>query len=472
MATIKLFESWLKDQLNPINEAEGTAYLRTMDENEKAAVALAKDNTTAAGFTGYGSILQFLKANEILFNISQEEAADWILLGYIRLYAGNNWLRQPKIDGKWIERVKKDLIKWGSILNQISEKVETNMAIDNIDWTEYQFNQNAKNKNNINTLGKITVAGLDQSIGQAPSDSNLEEVCKYVNTYNLVNNVFVSWETSTGYEYGMPEIVNDKNSSTNGYLDFKGGTFVDMSARKNKIIKSGTTIDNETDDIYFWSLKGYKPDITKTSSAVTPEKKIVIVGNKLEPDPIEAKYAPLMYMPAADSLNQLLEVLTSAQKVGTITDLVVYGSASTETINMGNAKQAETLLMKWRGEKQPGANNMLVNELPLDAVINGAGAVGVVKDPKASGNAFLATLRANQIATFLSSKGFTVSQKIAQITSGTDAARFIKVSFNVKQPDNNTIIPAQTVLKTVESLGGTKDYAAIFKCKVADIDLW
>jgi hypothetical protein len=187
-------------------------------------------------------------------------------------------------------------------------------------------------------------------------------------------------------------------------------------------------------------------------------------------------------MPSQEALNKLVETLNSVKEIGEITDLVVYGSASTEPINMGKSGQGKALVDYWREQKQPGSDDLFydgigqgmgaVKRVPTDALINGAGKVGIVTDPMASGNAFLAKLRGDQIVTYLKSKGFNVSKVVYQITEGAGDARFIRVSFSVQKPDDNTVIPAATVLKTVTSLGGTKDYAAVFKCKVADIDLF
>jgi hypothetical protein len=477
----QILESRSYRGMQRINEGEGAAYVREMDANEKAAVALLKDNKTAAGFTGYGTILQFLKTNAIYFNFSQEKAADWILLGYIRLYAGTNWLKKPKIDGKWVDKVKSDLKKWGDIVNEISKKIETNMADDTVSWNEYQFNQSPEDSNNINTLGKITAGGLDPNQGQYPSNSNLEEICRYVNTYNLVNNILVGWETSTGYEYGMPDIIEEKGK-TQGYLDFKGGTFIDNSAAKESFQKNPTVGNREAQDIYFWSLKGYTPPSSKTKSTTTKPDPIKQVGDVIEPSPIDAGYKALYYKPSDEALNKLLETLNKVKEIGEIVELTVYGSASTERIDMGTAnqgKEGQALINYWKEKGQPGADkfvpaaaNLNGTKLPADKVINGSGVAGIVTDPMASGNAFLAKLRCDEIANFLSANQFTPAKRVYQITQGTDDARFIKVSFKVKKPDETTTLDPKVVLQTVSSVGSVKDYGAVFKCKVADIDLW
>jgi hypothetical protein len=259
-----------------------------------------------------------------------------------------------------------------------------------------------------------------------------------------------------------------------------GKAFIDKSASKTAILKNPQASNAEEVDIYFWSLKGYTPDITKTTSSTTKPQVIKVVGDKVEPTPIEAGYAPLAYMPSQEALNKLVETLNSVKEIGEITDLVVYGSASTEAINMGTSDQGNKLIKYWMDNKQPGANEFvsgkadanMPNRLPQDAVINGSGKVGVVTDPMASGNAFLAKLRCDEIANFLSANRFTPAKKVYQITQGPNDARFIKVSFKVKKPDEATTLDPKTVLKTVGSVGGTKDYAAIFKCRVADINLF
>jgi hypothetical protein len=471
-------------EFKKLYESGGAAYVREMSEVEKQAVDLLKNQDTAASFEGFGTIRSFLVNQKILFNISADEAANWILLGYIRLYAGAGWIRQSKIDGNWIEKVKKDKAKWGTVVNQIDERIRTELgATVEPEWKEFQFNQSQTNPKNINTVGKITTSGIDSTVGGAPSDSNLEEICRYVNTYNLVNNVVISWDTSTGYEYGSPEIIKDKTSKVNGYLDFKNGSFIDNSAGKSSVMKNLASYQNGSSadeiDVYFWSLGDYTPPTSKTTSSTTAPEIIKQVGDVIEPLPIDAGYQSLYYKPSAEALNKLLETLNKVKKVGEIVELTVYGSASTEAINMGTANQGQALINYWKEKGQPGADKFVpatagLNgiKLPADKVINGSGVAGIVTDPMASGNAFLAKLRCDEIANFLSANRFTPAKKVYQITQGAEDARFIKVSFKVKKPDSATTLDPITVLKTVGSVGGTKDYAAIFKCRVADIDLF
>ena len=145
---------------------------------------------------------------------------------------------------------------------------------------------------------------------------------------------------------------------------------------------------------------------------------------------------------------------------------------------MGPSKQGKKLKDYWINKQQPGAANFVEEgngmngpKMPLDAVINGAGKTGQIKSPADSGNAFLATLRGNQIKQALKKAGIPVNFEYNQIASGADA-RMIQVKFKVKKKDDQIIIPAADVASTVGSGATTKSYGALFQCQVANVDLF
>jgi hypothetical protein len=484
------YKNWRALHEAAIFEA-ATPIIREMDESEKAALELV--STAGGGFEGFGTIATQLKNKKIFFNISAEEAAKWFVLGYLRVYAGTNWLKQSKIDGKWVERAKKDMAGFQSKLEEIDEVISSNWGENEIEDSKrtdepIQFNRAGENSSNIYTIGKLTKMGPDTSVGRTANESNLEEVCRYVNTYNLVNHIFIAWDSSSGKEYGDPSISDE--DKTKGYLNIYD-SFIDNSSAKSSLIKNpdrNTQYWNEASDVYLWALADYTPPTSKTSSSTQKAKTLTLVGDKIEPAPIDAGYAALAYKPSDAALANLLNILKDAEKAGKIADLTVYGSASTEPINMGTSNQGQALVSYWRENKQPGADKLAkqgsgmtgVTEVPADAKINGTGAVGEISsdDPRAtewtmsSGNAYLAMLRANQISSYLRQKGYTPENEIYKITAGAEDARFIRVSFNIKKEDSTEIIPAKTVINTLYKAAEVTEYGSAFKCVVYDIDLF
>lgn len=424
-------------------EQGGAAFVRDMDAKEKAIVEQVK---AVNGFNGWGDILSFLKSEGILFNFEVGVAADWILLGYIRKFLNEKILK------RYVKRPEKFDAAANALVLSLNDTIATNVGQGAAQFAEYQFNQSPENGKNILTLGKITAAGLDKTVGQTyASDSNLEELCRWANTYNVVNCQTIN-PGASGYEMGKPEV------NKNGALD----------------IANSFLASEDPADIWFYSLKGYTPPAAKTTSATVTPAPLLIVGDVTETK-IDAQYEPLVYKPSDAALKELLDVLTNARKLGELIDLTVIGSASTEKINLTSG---QALIDYWKTKNQPGADKFVSNasglqgeKLPPDNVIAGSGTKGDVTSDMASGNAFLANLRKREILNFLNKKGFPVDFSKAEIADG-EVARNIRVQFKIKAPDTKQIIEPKVVLNTIGTAGKTVDYGAVFKCRVADIDLY
>ena len=424
-------------------EQGGAAFVRSMDPKEKAIIDQVK---AVNGFNGWGDIFSFLKSEGILFNFDQEIATDWILLGYIRKYLNEKILK------KYVKRPEKFDAAANALVLTLNDAIASNVGQGTAKFNEFQFNQSPENEKNILTLGKITAAGLDKTVGQTyASDSNLEELCRWANTYNIVNCKTIN-PGASGYEMGSPSV------NKNGALDI-ANTFLSSE---------------DPDDIWFWSLKGYTPPAAKTTVTTETPPPVLVVGDVTETK-IPAQYEPYAYKPSDEALSQLLTTIQNAKKLGDIIDLTVIGSASTERIK---AKDGGELLDIWKKMNQPGVDKLVPNKsglqgekLPPDEVIFGSGTVGKVTDYMASGNAFLADLRKRQIVNFLTSKGIGVDYSSAVIADG-EQARNIRVQFKVKAPDTNQIIEPETVIRTMGTAGKSIDYGAVFKCRVADVDLY
>ena len=423
-----------------LTEQAGGAAIRNMNSNEAAIVNKVK---TYPNFDGWGTILSFLKSNGLYFLFSQEQAADWILLGYIRKAFGTRLLKKYANKDRKFERDAT------TALANLSDDIAANVAEGEYETEVVQLNQHPEEKDKILSIGKVTKNGVDSSTGRVSAASNLEEVCRWANTYNIVNNPFINPKEGKGMEFG-PAVVND-----NGAL----------------VVSETWQQSEESSDIWMWALKGVTPAESKTDASVVQSPPLVVVGD-LAQSSIDNKYDVFMYELTDDAKTKIKQVLDAAKSIGEITQLNVIGQASTESVNLGTSNQASNLLAKWRGANQPRSKNIMLNQLPSDDKINGKGTVGVVTDPKASGNAAIAYQRAAELAVYVKSLGNTPTKTTAAIVAGAADARKVIVQIQVKKPDETRPVDPTTLVNTVGSSGTVTEFAPLFQCVLIDVDLY
>lgn len=381
---------------------------------------------------------------KILFNVTPEVAADYLLIGMLRVEFGKKRLydKYANKDKKW----EKDAEE---ILNSIHEKIETNFSEEGIaSWNndEFKLNQGKDPKTGqladgmVLTRGKITISGIN---GSGTVLSATTDIAKYLNTYNLGHHAAIF--PTAGSEYGS--ITIDEN----GAVDLRENWYND-----------NTTETVEANDIHLFALADYTPPSSKTAATYTPPFTITTPGAQTIAE-VKGAFEVLDVVPIQDKVNEVIAFIEKLKETGTISKLEVIGGASTEAVK---GQTAAAWATKY---------GVAADSLPADAVLNGTGTAGKVVDPKASGNAWLATERGKRFAAAL--------QKLPQMSGitptisaeiGADAAnsRFVKIVFEVKAKDTGTVVPGEWVMNTVATLGASTDLGGGYTIKSYYPDLF
>lgn len=440
------------DTLSILTEA---VVARKLTDIEKAIITKVKQ---APDFDGYGTISSFLNTNGVYFQFSQEVAADYILLGYIRKFFGQKLLKKYANKDRKFER---DALE---VTNTIMQTISDNIGQGEFEANVYQMNQHPEKQDEILTVGRIDANGIDKSVGRYDSSTNLEVMCRFINTYNLVNNQVIN-PKSSGREFVSPGVYDSIPGDSGAlYIMDSGG-------------EAGIFVTSEdVKDVWFWGLKGVTPAKSKTKGAMVTPPPLVVVGDLSQAD-IDVNYDVFLYDLDEKAKTEIKAVIDTAKSIGSIIELNVIGQASTETVNLGNSTEtgegpASKLLARWRGANQPGANDIMLSDLPPNDKINGKGQVGDVTDAKASGNAAIATQRAKAAWSYIRSLGLKPTSTTAKIVSGAAEARKIIIQLKVQKPDEKKPLDPQLFVDTVSQAGQSTEFAPMFQCTVTDVDLY
>jgi hypothetical protein len=371
------------------------------------------------------TIVETLNNLKILFNVSTEEAADYLLVGYLRKEFNRKGLykKYARKDAKW----EKDAEE---ILNSIHAKIDDNFTEDSIKselTATVKLNQGADPKTKelaegkVLTKGEITNMSIDGSNTQLSATT---DIAKYLNTFNLANH---------------PTIVTNNNAQYSGIsIDSNGAVALsdDYSA--------GSTQEAY---IYLFALADYTPPTSKTVAKYTPPFTVTTPGAQTIAE-VKDAFEVLDVVPKPDKLNEVIEFIDKVDETGIITKIEVIGGASTEAV-------AGQTAAGWATKY-----GVTVDKLPADNVLNGAGVVGKVVNPKASGNAWLAMERGTRFANAIKvdPRGPDITP-IISAEIGADAAnsRFVKIVLEVKAKDNGTIVPGAWVVNTMAQIGQSSE---------------
>ena len=395
---------------------------------EKFLVDGAKYKTT---------IVDSLNNLKILFNITSEEAANYILVGMLRIEFGKKRLydKYANRDRKW----EKDAEE---ILTSLHSKIDDNFSEEAIaGWNneEFKLNQAKDPKTGqladgmVLTRGAITTTVIN---GSGTTMSSTTAIAKYLNSYNLGHHSAIFPEQGSEYD----SMTIEENGAIN-LKDHYGAQVTGQSTEAN--------------DIFFFALADYTPPSSATAAEYKPPFEITTPGAQTIAE-VKDAFEVLDVVPKQDKLNEVIDFIEQIQEAGTITKIEIVGGASTEAVSGATAAAWATKY------------GTTVDKLPADNVLNGTGVVGKVTDPKASGNAWLAMERGKRFAAALEKfpqievEPLTVSAEI-----GADAAnsRYVKVIFEVKAKDTGRLVPGEWVVKTLATIGSSNDLGGGYTIK-------
>jgi hypothetical protein len=437
MSYLLNYKNWRAIHEAAIFEGKGvygsSAILSPLAENDKALL----QKFLVQGAQYKTNIVDAFNNLKILFTVTPEVAADYVLVGMLRIEFGKKRLydKYANKDKKW----EKDAEE---ILNSLHQKIEDNFSEEGIaGWNseEFKLSQGKDPKTGelaegmVLTRGKITSYEIN---GSGTSISATTDITKYLNTYNLGHHSAIF--PSAGSEYDSMTI--DENGAVD-LRDHWGSQVTGQSFEEN--------------DIFFFALADYTPPSSKTEATYKPPFEVTTPGAQTVAE-VKDAFEVLDVVPKQDKVNEVLTFIEKLKEAGTISKLEVVGGASTEAVSGATAAAWATKY------------GVAANTLPADAVINGTGTVGKVADPKASGNAWLASERGKRFAAAL--QRFPQMEGIAPTISaeiGADAgnSRFVKIVFEVKAKDTGIVVPGEWVVNTVATLGASTDLGGGYTIK-------
>jgi len=386
-------------------------------------------------------IVEALTNYKILFTCDAGTAADYLIVGFLKLFFGRagKYKRYANREAKF----DKDA---DVILTEIESKINANFGPEGIAaWAmeEITLNQGKDPKTGQLAEGQVLARG-SITIGGGIEGANNQlistvDLAKYLNTYNLSHH---------------PKIVNGKDSGYSSVPIDKNGA---VNLRDGFETNVGADID-------LYALADYTPPKSGTVTKYVPPFTITSPGAQTIAE-VKNAFEVLDVVPIDAKIREVQDFIQNIDDTGSkISKIEIIGGASTEAVS--GATQAA-----WATKYGVAADT-----LPPDNVINGTGTAGKVTDPKASGNAWLASERAKRFAERLS-RSTPLMDGVTPVISaeiGTDAAnsRFVKIVFEVQAKDTGTVVPGKWLVDTIATIASSNDLGGGFKLKRYYPDLW
>ena len=344
----------------------------------------------AATVNGMKSLLT---RNKIKFTyVDTEKAACWLMIAAFKRERGG------------LTDVK-------SILPaQIGKELERTATISPVDGSEWydewtiQCNVSPDDPTKILTFGVVTAKA---ATGTNAGESSLPaDVVQYLNDYNMGSLITVLCENKVknvinidedSIEPGDPNTDPGAGSlyvgeATNAYY------MIAYSQTAFQAASAGTQVTTSTETV--WTPG---PE----TKADLPKNLFPVLSVKLDP-----AVSP-----------EISKAIEAAKSLGQITSIRIESGASfDEPVKLDNAGFAAKLGL------QP-------NQVPANPTKD---AEGVVKDPMSGGNAFLAYQRGQAMLNAIGNTAGVTPTVVATVAKGGDAARYARLVFSIKKPDQST----------------------------------
>jgi len=294
---------------------------------------------------------------------------------------------------------------WQGVGNALQNSIESYSDYGN-KWTStnvVQCNISPDDPTKILTAGIITAT---TKTGDELGESSLPaDVVQYMNDYNMGlipdilctgkapnQTITISAET---IEPGDPKTTPGAGSL---YVEADGYDYTFYSQQKFTAAAAGTEVKTSTETVWTPGPET-KADLPKNLFPVLSVK-------------LDAAVSPA-----------ITKAIEDAKKLGQITSVRIESGASfDEPVKLDNAGFAAKLGL------QP-------NQVPADPTKD---AEGVVKDPMSGGNAFLAYQRAQAMLNAIGNTAGVTPTVVATVAKGGDAARYARLVFGIKKPDQST----------------------------------
>ena len=292
-------------------------------------------------------------------------------------------------------------------VSAFSKACEGNTSVDTSDWDfewVVQCMQSPDDPTKILTAGVITATGASGT--NEGESSSLADVVQYLNDYNMGETIKGLCANKAGalIEVTQESVESGDPNTTPGagslYVTNVVGTYYSLcySQTAFQAASAGTAVQTSTETVWTPGPET-KADLPKNLFPVLSVK-------------LDAAQAPA-----------IAKAIEDAKKLGQITSVRIESGASfDEPVKLDNAGFAAKLGL------QP-------NQVPADPTKD---AEGVVKDPMSGGNAFLAYQRAQAMLNAIGNTAGVTPTVVATVAKGGDAARYARLVFGIKKPDQST----------------------------------
>ncbi len=394
-----LAENMIRFNTKNLNENQIRKLLKeqvSIDTNQKGTGMLAKfvasPNEWGPNFkANVNSVKTLLTRNKIKFTyVNTDTAAVWITIaGYVyqrgTKYADFNALT----------------------VSAFSKSAESNTSVDTSDW-EFEWNvqcmQSPDDPTKILTAGVVTAT--EASGTNEGESSSLADVVQFLNDYNMGETIkgLCANRSPSQIEVNQESVqTGDPNTDPGAgslYITNYVTTYwqICYSQTAFQAASAGTAVKTTTETV--WTPG---PE----TAADLPKNLFPVLSVKLDP-----AVSP-----------EISKAIEAAKSLGQITSIRIESGASfDEPVKLDNAGFAAKLGL------QP-------NQVPANPTKD---AEGVVKDPMSGGNAFLAYQRGQAMLNAIGNTAGVTPTVVATVAKGGDAARYARLIFGIKKPDQST----------------------------------
>jgi hypothetical protein len=372
----------LKEQVSIDTNQKGTGMLANFVASPKEWGPNFKANVN--------SMKTLLVRNKIKFTyVNTDTAAVWITIAGYKYKQG------------------KELNLNALTAGALSKSLESSTNVDTSDWNfewTVQCMQSPDDPTKILTAGVITATAASGT--NEGESSNLADVVQFLNDYN------------------MGQTIKGLCSNKSIYLLYVSEDSVESGDPNTDPGAGSLYIDNQT--ISYWQICYSQTAFQAASAgtAVTTTTETVWTPGPETAADLPKNLFPVLSVKLDPAVSpEISKAIEAAKSLGQITSVRIESGASfDEPVKLDNAGFAAKLGL------QP-------NQVPANPTKD---VEGVVKDPMSGGNAFLAYQRAQAMLNAIGNTAGVTPTIVATVAKGGDAARYARLIFGIKKPDQST----------------------------------
>jgi hypothetical protein len=315
-------------------------------------------------------------------------------------------------------------------------------TIDNSVEDVIQFNEHPEQKGKVLTVGTVTATSFQP--GDANGSSTIQDIMKFFNDYNLSSQI-ANWGAES-------PVITPYKPTSNGIIT--GGDFVEGRVKKDPgagaldmtLVIPGIGGDRLV--TYFLGAARFEPSSAKTAGGMKTQI-LWTPGPETTADLGKELFKTGTITPSPTLAEKVKEAVDGAKAMGTILSVRIESGASFDRpVNTDRNGFAQMV-------------GMPVDKVPADPRKD---IQGIVKDPMAGGNSFLAYYRGVAIQRALGNQAGVAPTMIAKVENGGDQAQYAKLIFSIKKADQSTTT-TQADINSIGAGSTTTDMIGMFKAQ-------